>query len=167
MNELKQTLNVKTTTIRINSDADKKMLVEKLTRDLMNWITVNCKNVIKIIKLQNKNIKIIMKSFQIKKFLKKNITWIINICESIKIKIKIYVVCIINMMINDVMTNTKQIHHIEKKNENVYSKLKIVRMSWLKLVIKWNKLKTTLRLKIENVKIINQLICKNLINKYE
>ena len=42
MNELKQTLNVKTMMMRINSDINKKMLIEKLTRDLMNQITVNC-----------------------------------------------------------------------------------------------------------------------------
>ena len=34
--KLKQTLNVKTTTIRINSDADKKMFVEKSTYNLIN-----------------------------------------------------------------------------------------------------------------------------------
>ena len=38
-----------------------------------------------------------------------------NICESTKIKTKIYIVCVINMMINDVTTNKKQIHRIEKK----------------------------------------------------
>ena len=41
-NELKQTLNIKMTTIRINSDVDKKMLAEKSTRDLMNQIIINC-----------------------------------------------------------------------------------------------------------------------------
>ena len=61
-----------------------------------------------------------MKSFQIKFFLKKNTTSIMNICESTKIKTKIYVMCVINMMINDMTTNKKQIHHIEKKNENVH-----------------------------------------------
>ena len=71
MNKLKQTLNVKIMTIRINSDADKKILAEKSTRDLMNQIAVNCRNVVKMIQLQNKNIKMITKSFQIKKFLKK------------------------------------------------------------------------------------------------
>ena len=72
--ESKQTLNAKMTTMRIKSDADKKMFVEKPTRDLMNQITVNCQNIMKMIKLQNENIKIIIKSFQIKKFLKKNTT---------------------------------------------------------------------------------------------
>ena len=51
MNESKQILNVKITTMRINSDADKKIFVEKPTRDLMNQIAVNCQNVVKIIKL--------------------------------------------------------------------------------------------------------------------
>ena len=74
INKSKQTLNVKTTTIRINSDVDKKMFVKKSTHNFMNLITINCQNIIKIIKLQNKNIKIIIKSFQIKKFLKKNKT---------------------------------------------------------------------------------------------
>ena len=36
MNKLKQTLNIKTTTVRIDSDVDKKMFVEELTHDLMN-----------------------------------------------------------------------------------------------------------------------------------
>ena len=36
INKLKQMLNAKMTTIRINSDVDKKMFVEKSTRDLMN-----------------------------------------------------------------------------------------------------------------------------------
>ena len=30
---------------------------------------------------------------------------------------------------NDVTTSKKQIHHTEKKNENVYSKFKIIKMS--------------------------------------
>ena len=51
--------------------------------------------------------------------------WITNICKLTKIKTKIYVIYVINMMINDVTTNIKQICHIEKKNENVYSKLKL------------------------------------------
>ena len=51
MNELKQTLNIKTTTMRINSDVDKKMLVKKSTHDLMNQIAVNCQNIMKMIKL--------------------------------------------------------------------------------------------------------------------
>ena len=32
-------------------------------------------------------------------------------------------------MIKNMTTNTKQIHHTEKKNENVHSKLKIIKMS--------------------------------------
>ena len=68
-----------------------------------------------MIKLWNENIKIIIKSFQIKEFLKKNTTWITNICESTKIKTKIYIIYVMNMMINDVITNTKQIYHIKKK----------------------------------------------------
>ena len=36
INELKQTLNIKITTMRINSDADKKMFAEKPTHDLIN-----------------------------------------------------------------------------------------------------------------------------------
>ena len=39
------------------------------------------------------------------------------------------------MMINNMTINTKQIHHIKKKNENAHSKLKIVRMSWPKSMI--------------------------------
>ena len=167
MNKLKQILNVKIIMMRIDSDVDKKMFVKKSTYDLMNWIAVNCQSVMKMIKLWNKNIKMIMKSFQIKKFLKKNTTWITNIYESTKIKTKIYVIYVINIMINDVITNTKQIRHIEKKYENVHSKLKIIRMSWSKSVIKWNRFRTTFRLKIENVETINKLICKNLIDEYE
>ena len=124
MNKSKYTLNAKMMTMRINSDADKKMFAEKSTRDLMNQIAVNYQNVVKIIILQNKNIKMIIKSFQIKKFLKKNTTWITNICESTKIKIKIYVIYVINIMINDMMTNTKQIHHIEKKKWKCSFKIK-------------------------------------------
>ena len=51
MNKLKQTLNIKMMTMRINSDADKKIFVEKLTHDLMNQITINCQNIMKMIKL--------------------------------------------------------------------------------------------------------------------
>ena len=36
INKLKQMLNVKMMTMRINSDVDKKIFFEKLTRDLMN-----------------------------------------------------------------------------------------------------------------------------------
>ena len=54
-----------------------------------------------------------------------------------------------NIIINDVTTNTEQIRRIEKKNENVHLKLKIVKMSWSKSVIKRGKFRTTLRLKIE------------------
>ena len=74
MNKLKQILNIKMMMMRINSDVDKKMFIKKSTYDLMNQITVNFQNIIKMIKLSNKNIKIIIKSFQIKKFLKKNTT---------------------------------------------------------------------------------------------
>ena len=35
-NELRQTLNIKMTTMRINSDVDKKLFIEKSTCDLMN-----------------------------------------------------------------------------------------------------------------------------------
>ena len=51
MNELKQILNIKMTTMRINNDADKKMFVKKLTHDLINQITINYQNIMKIIKL--------------------------------------------------------------------------------------------------------------------
>ena len=51
INKLKQTLNIKMMTMRINSDVDKKMFVEKPTCDLMNQITINCQSVIKMIKL--------------------------------------------------------------------------------------------------------------------
>ena len=51
MNKSQQTLNVKMTTMRINNDADKKMFVEKPTRDLMNQIAINCQSIIKMIKL--------------------------------------------------------------------------------------------------------------------
>ena len=51
MNELRQTLNVKTMTMRINSDVDKKMFIKKSTHNLINQIAVNCQNIIKIIKL--------------------------------------------------------------------------------------------------------------------
>ena len=50
-NELKQMLNVKTTTICIKSDVDKKMIIKKLTHDFINQIKVNCQNVMKIIQL--------------------------------------------------------------------------------------------------------------------
>ena len=167
MDEPRQTLNARTTTVRIDSDADKKMLAEKPTRDLMNRVAVNCQGVVRMTKLRNGNIKMIMKSFQIKKFLKKDTTWITNICESTEIKTKIYVIYVINMMIDDATTNTKQTRCIEKKNENVHSKLKIVRMSWPKSAIKWNKPRTKLRLKIESVEATNKLICENLIDEYE
>ena len=75
--------------------------------------------------------------------------------------------CVINMMINDTTTNTKQVRRIKKKNENAHSKLKIIRMSWLKSVIKLNRSRTTFCLKIENAETINKLICENLINKYK
>ena len=42
MDELRQTLNVKMMTMRINSDVNKKIFISKLTRDLMNQITINC-----------------------------------------------------------------------------------------------------------------------------
>ena len=42
MDEPRQTLNAKMMTVRIDSDVDKKMFVEKSTRDLMNRIAVNC-----------------------------------------------------------------------------------------------------------------------------
>ena len=42
INELKQILNIKMMMMRINSDIDKKMLVEKLTYDLINQIVINC-----------------------------------------------------------------------------------------------------------------------------
>ena len=50
-NESKQILNIKMMRMRINSDANKKMFVKKSTHDLMNQITVNCQNIMKIIKL--------------------------------------------------------------------------------------------------------------------
>ena len=165
--EPRQALNARTTTIRISSDVDKKMLAEEPTRDLMNRVVVNCQKVMKITKLKNKNIKMITKSFQIKKLLKKDTTWITNICESTKIKMRIYVVYVINMMISDVMTNAEQARRIKKKNEAVHSKLRIVRMSWPKSAIKRGWLRATLRLKVENAEAINKLICENLIDEYE
>ena len=50
MNESKQILNIKTMTMRINNDVNKKMFVKKSTCDLINQITINCQNIMKIIK---------------------------------------------------------------------------------------------------------------------
>ena len=57
--------------MRINSDADKKIFVEKPTRDLMNQIAVNCQNVVKIIKLWNKTLKWLWNYFKLKSYWKK------------------------------------------------------------------------------------------------
>ena len=55
-NKLKQMLNIKMMMIYINSDVDEKIFIKKLTHDFINRITVNCQNIIKIIKLQNHEI---------------------------------------------------------------------------------------------------------------
>ena len=51
INKLKQILNIKMMMMRINNDVDKKMFIKKLTRNLINQITINYQNIIKIIKL--------------------------------------------------------------------------------------------------------------------
>ena len=51
INKSKEILNVKMMTMRINSDVNKKMFVKKLTHDLMNQITINYPNIMKMIKL--------------------------------------------------------------------------------------------------------------------
>ena len=68
----RQALNARTTTVRIGSDADKKMLAEEPTRDLMDRVAANCQGVVGVAKLRNGDIKMITKSSQIKKSLKKN-----------------------------------------------------------------------------------------------
>ena len=46
MNQSRQILNTKTTTVRINSDVDKKIFTKKSTHDLMNRIAVSYQNII-------------------------------------------------------------------------------------------------------------------------
>ena len=144
-----------------------KKIAEKFTHNLMNGITIICQKIIKIFKFHNENIKIITKSFQTKKILKKTKIWILNVCESKKLKIKFYVVCVMNIMMNDATTNAKQTRNIKKQNKQIHSKIKIIKISWPKSMIKWNKFKMTFHLKIENAKMIKQLIYNSFVNEYE
>ncbi len=119
-------------------------------------------------RLSSEDVKMMTRTKKIKKRVTISETFAKNIASSTYIMRRTFEMLIHDVRVVDVQTINQQktIRRIEKQNEALHSKLKIVKIIWFKSVNNSNKKLTSLIIEIYNVKQSNKLIKNDLLNEY-
>jgi hypothetical protein len=118
--------------------------------------------------LSSENVKMMTSTKKIKKRVIINEIFAKNIASSTYIMRRTFEVFTHDVCVVDVQTINQQktIRKIEKQNEALHSRLKIVKIIWFKSVNNSNKKLTSLIIEIYNVEQSNRLIKDDLLNEY-
>ncbi len=119
-------------------------------------------------RLSSEDVKMMTKTKKIKKRVIINKIFVKNIASSTYIVRRTFEMLIHDVRVVDVQTINQQktIRKIEKQNEALHSRLKIVKIIWFKSVNNSNKKLTSLIIEIYNVEQSNRLIKNDLLNEY-
>ncbi len=119
-------------------------------------------------RLSNENVKMITRTKKIKKRVIINEIFAKSIASSTYIMRRTFEMLIHDVHVVDLQTTNQQktIRRIEKQNEALHSKLKIVKIIWFKNVSNNNKKLTWLIIEIYSAKQSNRLIKNDLLNEY-
>ena len=167
MNNSQQALNARTMTMRVMNKKNKQFMITKSSKNFTNKIKTNCENIVNVSRLSNDNIKMIITSSKIKKWMKKNSKWTVYICSFAEIKRRIFTVRAIDVKMKKMTMNIQHIKKIENVNVKIHFNLKIIKYMSIKWIVNKKINKTTFHIEMNNMKIINKLICKKIFNKYE
>ncbi len=118
--------------------------------------------------LSSENVKMMTKIKKIKKRVIINEIFAKNIASLIYIMWRTFKMLIHDVRVVDVQTTNQQkmIRRIEKQNETLHSRLKIVKIIWFKSVNNSNKKLTSLIIEIYSVEQLNKLIQNDLLKEY-
>ena len=155
--------------IQIIDFKKKKKSMKKFIKNLINSLRETCEKMIKINRLVSEDIRVFIKSAEIKNNLQKDAEWITIIAFSAILRKRVYDVMMHDVRVKSVNT-INQMHIIEKlmqHNDRLHEELKITKISWFNWTIKENKTFFFLRMKIATVIMINRLIIEEFLVEHE
>ena len=143
--------------------------MKKFIKDLTDSLRETCEKMIEINRLVSEDIRVFIRSAEIKNDLQKDAEWITIIAFSAALRKRIYDVIMHDVRVKSVNT-INQMHIIEKlmqHNDRLHKKLMITKISWSNRAMQDNKLFSFLRMKIAIVIMINRLIVEEFLVEHE
>ncbi len=169
--QLKKTKRERKVIFKIRKHKKRESLRVLTTKELMKRLqrVEKTKNdVLTTRRLSSENVKMMTRTEKIKKRVIISEIFAKSIASSTYIMRRTFEVLIHDVRVVDVQTTNQQktIRRIEKQNEALHSRLKIVRVIWFRSVNNSNKKLTSLIIEIYSVEQSNKLIKNDLLNEY-
>ncbi len=145
-----------------------KRLIDQIFQEIANVMITQWNLIMLLCKLESKNIALHVMSLKVQAALEKSQTWVKKIASSVHVMCKSFVILTHDVHIILNTNNQKMIiKRLIKNNIKLHENLKMLRIAWLKKIVKSEKIHSSLIIEIAIKMIINQLLDVNMLNSYQ
>ena len=168
-NTLREKRKMKEIIVRIEDPKEQEALGKKTTKEIVDALRVSNEEVTGIRRLPSGDLKIHVKTPEVKETLQAHSEWIKRVAASATIRKEGYAILAHGVKMNEVRGSkqAKALEYLTKENAGLHEGLKINRVAWSARARKQNKRYASLHIEVETAEMANRLILVGLADEGE
>jgi len=145
-----------------------KRSIDQIFQEIANMLMMQWDLIVLLCKLESKDIALHVMSLKVQAALEKSQTWMKRIASSVHVMHKSFAILAHDVHIILNTSNQKMIiKKLIKNNVRLHEDLKMLRIAWLKKIVKNEKIHSSLIVEIMIKTMMNQLLNVNMLNSYQ